>query len=66
MDIILRSNFLATINKSGSRAIVPSSFIISQTTPAGLKPARRDKSIAASVCPVLRKTPPSFAERGKI
>ena len=37
--------------RSGTRAIVPSSFMISQTTPAGLRPARRARSTAASVCP---------------
>ena len=37
--------------RSGTRAIVPSSFMISQTTPAGLRPARRARSTAASVWP---------------
>ena len=37
--------------RSGTRAIVPSSFMISQTTPAGLSPARRARSTAASVWP---------------
>ena len=40
--------------------------MISTITPAGCKPAKRAKSIAASVCPVLRKTPPSFATNGNI
>ena len=40
--------------------------MISTITPAGLKPARRAKSIADSVCPVLLKTPPLFAIKGKI
>ena len=44
----------------------PSSFIISTITPAGSNPAKRAKSIAASVCPVRLKTPPSFATNGKI
>jgi hypothetical protein len=46
--------------------MVPSSFMISTSTPAGLNPASRAKSIAASVCPALRNTPPFFALRGKI
>ena len=40
--------------------------MISQITPAGEKPASLAKSIAASVCPVLLKTPPSFAINGKM
>ena len=35
-------------------------------TPAGFFPAKRAKSIAASVCPVLRRTPPSLAISGKM
>ena len=46
--------------------MVPSSFIISTITPAGFIPAKRAKSIAASVCPVLLSTPPSLAINGKI
>ena len=49
IEIIFKSNLLATLNKSGSLAIVPSSFIISHNTPAGLNPANLDKSTAASV-----------------
>ena len=37
--------------RSGTRAIVPSSFMISQMTPAGMSPARRARSTAASVWP---------------
>ena len=66
IEIIFKSNLLATLNKSGSLAIVPSSFIISHNTPAGLNPANLDKSTAASVCPVLLNTPPSLADKGKI
>ena len=66
MEIIFKSNFFAINNKSGKRAIVPSSFMISTITPAGSNPAIRAKSIAASVCPALRKTPPAFAFKGKI
>ena len=40
--------------------------MISTINPAGCKLAKRAKSIAASVCPVLLKTPPSFAFKGKI
>ena len=37
--------------RSGTRAIVPSSFMISHTTPAGIRPASRARSTAASVWP---------------
>ena len=46
--------------------MVPSSFIISTIKPAGFKFANLAKSIAASVWPVLLKTPPSFAFNGNI
>ena len=51
--------------RSGTRAIVPSSFMISQTTPAGFRPASRARSTAASVCPARWSTPPSRARSGK-
>ncbi len=51
--------------RSGSRAMVPSSFMISQITPAGCNPAMRAMSTAASVCPVRTSTPPSRATSGK-
>ncbi len=51
--------------RSGTRAIVPSSFITSQTTPAGMRPASRARSTAASVCPVRSRTPPERARSGK-
>ena len=54
----------ATRTSSGMRAIVPSSFITSQITPAGNMPAIVARSTAASVCPARIKTPPSFARRG--
>ena len=41
----------------GRRAIVPSSFMISISAPAGCSPARRARSTAASVCPGRRSTP---------
>ena len=43
---------------SGTRAIVPSSFITSQITPAGFRPASRARSTAASVWPARSSTPP--------
>src|SRR6266540_798980 len=63
--IILRSWREQYSTRSGTRAIVPSSFITSQTTPAGLRPARRARSTAASVCPARWRTPPTRARRGK-
>ena len=59
--MILMPNFSETFIKSGIRAIVPSSFIISISAAAGYKPERRAKSTAASVCPARRRTPFSFA-----
>jgi hypothetical protein len=49
----------------GSRAMVPSSFMISQITPDGLSPASRAMSTAASVWPARTSTPPSRATSGK-
>ncbi len=51
--------------RSGTRAIVPSSFMISQTMPAGTSPASWARSTAASVWPARRRTPPSRARSGK-
>ena len=48
-EIILRLNFSATLIKSGTLAIDPSSFIISTITPAGFNPANLGRSMAASV-----------------
>jgi hypothetical protein len=56
-----RANFVSC----GTRAIVPSSFMISQITPAGYKPAIRARSTAASVCPARTNTPPSRARSGE-
>ncbi len=50
--------------RSGTRAIVPSSFMISQMTPAGFRPARRARSTAVSVWPARCSTPPGFAATG--
>ena len=44
--------------RSGTRAIVPSSFVISQITPDGFRPASRARSTAASVWPIRSRTPP--------
>ena len=52
--------------RSGTRAIVPSSFMISQTTPDGLSPASRARSTEASVWPIRSRTPPAFARSGKM
>ena len=46
--------------------MVPSLFIISQITADGLRLASMAKSIEASVCPALTKTPPFSACNGKI
>ena len=56
-----RSQYLS---RSGTRAMVPSSFMTSQMTPAGVSPARRAKSTAASVWPARASTPPGFAMSG--
>ena len=49
MVIISSPCFFANFVSSGTRAIVPSSFMISQITPAGSSPAMRARSTAASV-----------------
>ena len=51
----------ANFSSSGMRAMLPSSFMISQITPAGLSPAMRARSTAASVWPRRASTPPSSA-----
>src|SRR3954468_3580034 len=48
----------------GTRAIVPSSFITSQITPAGYRPAIRARSTEASVWPARTMTPPLRARSG--
>src|SRR5215207_9395491 len=55
---------LENLSRSGTRAIVPSSFMISQITPAGLNPAILARSTAASVWPARCRTPPAFARKG--
>src|SRR5215208_3037804 len=52
-------------SRSGTRAIVPSAFMIAQMTPAGLRPASRERSTAASVWPARCRTPPGRARKGK-
>ena len=56
----------ANFSNSGRRAIEPSSFMISQITAAGSRPARRARSQPASVWPARIKTPPGRACTGKI
>ena len=48
------------------RAIVPSSFMISQITAAGVSPAIRARSHPASVWPARTSTPPGCAITGKM
>ena len=64
--IIFKLCFLAKISKSGTLAIVPSSFKISHITATGVSPQILHKSTVASVCPSLSRTPLSFAINGKI
>src|SRR5919107_4789625 len=54
------------LSRSGTRAMVPSSFMTSQITPAGLRPASRARSTAASVWPARFNTPPGRALKGKM
>ena len=63
---ILRPCVCANSTRSGSRAIVPSSFMISQITAAGVRPARRARSQPASVWPARTSTPPACAITGKM
>ena len=58
--------FFANFSREGILAMVPSSSMISQITPAGFIPARRARSTDPSVCPILTMTPPSLARKGKI
>ena len=46
--------------------MVPSSFMISQITPAGVSPASRARSTLASVWPARTSTPPSRARSGNM
>ncbi len=60
-EAVLRQNGI----KSGTRAISPSSRMISQMTPEGLRPAMRARSTEASVWPARTRTPPLRARSGK-
>ena len=51
--------------RSCTRAMLPSSFMISQMTPAGWSPASRARSTDASVWPVRSRTPNGRARSGK-
>src|SRR5574344_147617 len=64
--IILSLCFRANASTSSRRAIVPSSFMISQQRPTSLSPASRQRSTVASVCPARRRTPPSRACSGNM
>src|ERR1035438_1173752 len=64
-EIIFRPCRAQNSTNCGTRAMVPSSFMISQITPEGSSPARRERSTDASVCPARTSTPPSRARRGK-
>ena len=55
----------ANSTRSGSRAMVPSSFMISHSTAAGFRPASPARSQHASVCPARASTPPGCATSGK-
>ena len=59
-----RSCSAANFSRSAMRAMVPSSFMISQMTAASLRPAMRHRSTLPSVCPARVSTPPFFARRG--
>src|SRR4051812_32421351 len=52
--------------RSSSRAMPPSSRMISQMTALALRPASRATSTAASVCPARTSTPPGRATSGNI
>ena len=64
--IIFRPWRLQYSTRSPTRAIVPSSFMTSQMTPAGLRPASRARSTAASVWPMRSRTPPARLLSGKM
>ena len=56
----------ANFVSSGTRDMLPSSFMISQMTPAGYSPAMRARSTAASVWPARTSTPPVLALSGEM
>jgi len=59
IEIMARSCSSANARSSGARFMVPSSLTSSTRTPAGVSPASRARSTAASVWPRLASTPPS-------
>ncbi len=61
---ILRPCVRAKSIRSGSRAMVPSAFMISHSTAAGVSPASSARSQHASVCPARASTPPGCAISG--
>ena len=65
-ETIGMSCFSENVRRSGTRAIVPSSFMISQMTAAGTRPAMRARSTEASVCPARFRTPPFRARSGNV
>ncbi len=56
----------ANISSSGRRAMLPSGFRISTSTPAGSSPASMARSTPASVWPARVSTPPGWAISGKM
>ena len=66
IEIIFNFSFLAICISWGIRAMVPSAFITSTSTPASSKPAMRARSTVASVWPARRNTPPVLAFKGNI
>ncbi len=65
-EIILSPCAMQNSLSCGTRAMVPSGFMISQITPAGERPAMRARSTEASVWPARTSTPPSRARSGKM
>src|SRR5215207_8388217 len=57
---------LENFSRSGTRAIVPSSFITSHITPAGLKPARRARSSSLRLASPLQHTARSRPKRENV
>ena len=63
---IFRSCCFPNSIRSGNLAMLPSSFMISQITAAGVRPASAVRSQPASVCPARTSTPPGSAAIGNI
>ena len=64
MKLVL-PGMVANISRSGIRAIVPSSFMISQMTPAGFIPANRARSTATFRLAGSSKDAPFSGPEGK-